>query len=99
MVREMLCSGRCGRNDEGRGAPLRSPAPRASIPPNASRTAHELLDLRRLAAVLVLRVGMPAVDALFAEAGALPDEIVDRALELLHAILERRRRRWLHRSP
>ena len=50
---------------------------------------HEVLHLGRLAAGLVLRVGAPAMNAMIAEAAAPPDEIVERALELGDAILEK----------
>src|SRR5271165_972470 len=44
-------------------------------------SADEQLDLRSLAAVFVVRVGVPAMDTLLAEPRALPDEVVHGALE------------------
>src|SRR5215204_3810137 len=49
---------------------------------------HQPFDLGRLASLGVRRVRMAAVDALFAETGALPDQVVDGALQLGDAILE-----------
>jgi hypothetical protein len=50
--------------------------------------SHQPFDLRRLATLGVGRVCVPAVDALLAETGALPDQIVDGTLQLGDAILE-----------
>src|SRR6476469_6345936 len=50
--------------------------------------AHERFDLGRLAALGVARVGMAAVHALLAEAGALPDEVVNRALQLRDLVFQ-----------
>src|SRR5215207_1953513 len=49
---------------------------------------HQPLDLGRLAPLGVGRIGVAAVDTLLAESGALPDQVVDGALQLGDAILE-----------
>jgi hypothetical protein len=49
---------------------------------------HQPFDLRGLATLGVGGVGVTAVDALLAETGALPDQIVDGSLQLGDAILE-----------
>src|SRR5690348_3179796 len=50
--------------------------------------SHQLLHLRRLALLGVARIRVAAVDALLAEAGALPDQVVDGALQLGDPVFE-----------
>ena len=52
------------------------------------RLAHHLLNFRGLALGLVPRIQMPAMHALLTKSGALPNQVIDRALELLYAIRE-----------
>lgn len=52
------------------------------------RLADEFFDVGGFAGWFVAGIGVTAVDALFSEAGATPDEIVDGALEVFDAVFE-----------
>ena len=54
----------------------------------APRSAHQLLDFGSLALLGVGGIGVAAVDALLAEAGPLPDQVIDGTLQLGDAIFE-----------
>src|SRR5260221_642126 len=80
---------------KGRNAPVecavspRSRSSERSVESALRRdSAHQLFDLRGLALFAVARIRVSAVHALLAEARALPDEVVDRALQFGDAILE-----------
>ena len=50
--------------------------------------AHQRFDLGSLAALGVAGIGVAAVHALLAEAGALPDQVVNRALQLRDLVFQ-----------
>ena len=54
----------------------------------AQRSAHQLLHFSSLALLGVSRIGVAAVDALLAETGPLPDQVIDGTLQLGDAIFE-----------